>query len=45
MKVQVTNGVNSYFNRNWNRENLMNLDEIPDEVHTRLKKVHTFPFT
>ncbi|XP_055824135.1 bax inhibitor 1-like [Solanum dulcamara] len=40
MKEQVINGVKWYFNRNWNRDDVMNMDEIPDEVHTTLKMVY-----
>ncbi|KAH0653408.1 hypothetical protein KY290_031691 [Solanum tuberosum] len=32
--------VKSYFVRNWNRDDMMNVDEIPVEVHTSLKKVY-----
>uniref|UniRef100_M1DIE4 Bax inhibitor 1 n=1 Tax=Solanum tuberosum TaxID=4113 RepID=M1DIE4_SOLTU len=37
MKDQVINGVKWYFNRNWNRDDVMNMDEISDEVHSTLK--------
>ncbi|KAK6784801.1 hypothetical protein RDI58_018256 [Solanum bulbocastanum] len=45
MKDQGINGVNWYFNRNWNRDDVMNMDEISDEVHSTLKMVHTFILT
>ncbi|CAN4084513.1 unnamed protein product [Withania somnifera] len=38
------NGLNSYFKRNWNRDDMMNLDEIPLEVHATLKKVYLMLF-
>ncbi|KAL3363726.1 hypothetical protein AABB24_012783 [Solanum stoloniferum] len=40
MKLRAINGVKSYFNRTWNFDDMMNIDEIPHEVHTRLKKVY-----
>ncbi|XP_015160887.1 bax inhibitor 1-like [Solanum tuberosum] len=40
MKDQVINGVKWYFNRNWNRDDVMNMDEISDEVHSTLKMVY-----
>jgi len=45
MKDQAINGVKWYFNRNWNRDDVMNMDEISDEVHSTLKMVHTFIIT
>ncbi|XP_055824528.1 bax inhibitor 1-like [Solanum dulcamara] len=40
MKEQVINSVTRYFNRDWNRDDMMNSDEIPDEVHTTLQMVY-----
>ncbi|XP_055824098.1 bax inhibitor 1-like [Solanum dulcamara] len=40
MKIQAINAVKWYFNRNWNIEDMMNSDEIPDEVLRTLKKVY-----
>uniref|UniRef100_M1DDN9 Uncharacterized protein n=1 Tax=Solanum tuberosum TaxID=4113 RepID=M1DDN9_SOLTU len=37
MKDRVINGVKWYFNKNWNRDDMMNTDEISDEVHSTLK--------
>ncbi|XP_055824165.1 bax inhibitor 1-like isoform X2 [Solanum dulcamara] len=37
---EAINAVKWYFNRNWNRDDMMNFDEIPDEVHRNLKKVY-----
>ncbi|KAM3301422.1 bax inhibitor 1-like [Capsicum chacoense] len=33
------NAVNSYFKRNWNKDDIMNLDEIDLDIHRTLKKV------
>uniref|UniRef100_M1BGL9 Uncharacterized protein n=1 Tax=Solanum tuberosum TaxID=4113 RepID=M1BGL9_SOLTU len=38
MKLQIINGVKWYFNRNWNRNDMMNFNEIPEQVHTTLMK-------
>ncbi|WMV38806.1 hypothetical protein MTR67_032191 [Solanum verrucosum] len=40
MTLQIINGVKWYFNRNWNRIDMMNFDEIPEQVHTTLMKVY-----
>ncbi|WMV38811.1 hypothetical protein MTR67_032196 [Solanum verrucosum] len=37
MKDEAINGVKWYFNRNWNRDDVMNMDEISDELHSTLK--------
>ncbi|WMV38820.1 hypothetical protein MTR67_032205 [Solanum verrucosum] len=37
MKDQAINGVKWYFNRNWNRDDVMNMDEISDELHSTLE--------
>ncbi|KAH0650779.1 hypothetical protein KY289_031022 [Solanum tuberosum] len=40
MKDEAINGVKWYFNRNWNRDDVMNMDEISDELHSTLKMVY-----
>ncbi|KAH0650797.1 hypothetical protein KY290_031645 [Solanum tuberosum] len=40
MKDQAINGVKWYFNRNWNRDDVMNMDEISDELHSTLEMVY-----
>ncbi|KAH0655987.1 hypothetical protein KY285_030869 [Solanum tuberosum] len=39
MELQIINGVKWYFNRNWNQNDMMNFNEIPEQVHTTLMKV------
>uniref|UniRef100_M1CPK6 Uncharacterized protein n=1 Tax=Solanum tuberosum TaxID=4113 RepID=M1CPK6_SOLTU len=41
MKDQAINGVKWYFNRNWNRDDVMNMDEISDELHSTLEMIHS----
>ncbi|KAK4714002.1 hypothetical protein R3W88_019909 [Solanum pinnatisectum] len=40
MKDEAINGVKWYFNRNWNRDDVMNMDEISNELHSTLEMVY-----